>query len=155
MGGGSAPTPLGAGLASQLACYLRPLLVIGRDMGAGGAFCWSRLLCAGLSRLVIDRAGPQSSPSSLIQRTDKLGVSHPAPNYEGCGDPGEGFSAVSLQKVTFKLRPEGPQGVLQCQGVSRSVIKGAGIILCFLSVGFIFFLATLHSLLDLSSPTRT
>ena len=145
MGGGSAPTPLGAGLASQLTCYLRPLLVIGRDMGAGGAFCWAGLLCAGLSRSVIDRAGPQSSPSSLIQRTDKLGVSHHAPNYEGCGDPGEGFSAVSLQKVTFTLRPEGQIGV-SSRGQTSFCAS-------FLWVLF-FFLATLHSLLDLSSPTR-
>ena len=48
VGDGSALTPLGAGLASQLACYLWPLLVTGRDMGVGGCIllgwsvvCWS------------------------------------------------------------------------------------------------------------------
>lgn len=95
--------------AGLTACVL-PVALAGYWQGYGGwrvAFCWAGLLCAGLLRSMINRAGPQSSPSSLIQKTDEFSVSHQAPNYEGCSDPGEGFSAVSLQKVTFKLRPEG------------------------------------------------
>lgn len=118
-----------------------PCWLLAGTCGLGGAFCWAGLLCAGLSRSVTNRAGPQSSPSSLIQKTDKVSVSYHAPNYEGCSDPGEGFRAVSL--VTFKLRPEGQ--IVSSRGQAS---------FCASFLWVLFFGATLHSLLDLSSPTR-
>ena len=65
---------------------------------------------------MVNRAGTQSHQvHCLIQETDKeasqSNATHHALNCEGCGSPGEGVRAVSLQEVTFKLRPQGQIGV--------------------------------------------
>lgn len=56
---GLAPTPLGAGLASQLGKELASVALAGYWQGYGGwrVTCWAGLLCAGLLRSMINRAG--------------------------------------------------------------------------------------------------
>ena len=134
-----------SGCRAGLTARVLPVALAGYWQGHGGwGVHFVGLVCCVLeSWSMINRAGPQSSPSSLIQKTDKFSVSHHAPNYEGCSDPGEGFRAVSLQKVTFKLRPEGQ--IVSSRGQAS---------FCASFMWVLFFWATLHSLLDLSSPTR-